>query len=921
MSHAKSITAFVCRVGRLRTQHLRTWDCGQVRQKSTIINGLLKKNNSVPLKPIEPTKTLPPVLRGVRLQQERFPDCVLLTKVGGFYELYFQQAEEVAPLLNLRVSQRRTSLMPVSMAGFPAAKLDRYLKILVQDMNLCVALSEEIPKAPDDFSTSNLYNRVVTRVISPGTLIDESFISPGESNFILSIATDESLGDIQPETLVGLTWLDLSTGEFYVKDSSVQELAGDIERISPREVLLDTRFKDEKARDLLFSDVNTKGLYFSYTDPEVWEINQWRKFLDRPLSIDFLEDLKPVELQSGSHLLQYVSNRLMNSKTTIQHPIRYSPRENMVIGACALRSLEIRHSFQEGRIQGTLLHAINRTVTHSGARLLVQRLCSPSTNVRVINERLDLVEAFVQNPSARIQITELLKKTSDSERLLQRSVLGRGSAQDFLGLASTFHLTMEIKTLLRSMNTNPSLVRLTEALNTHEDLCQRISNTIDEEALYKRQEQDLEAKGEVVEDLELDSSIAAPVPKTKSRKSKSSLESVKNAFLNNLSDIWIVKPSTSPALLKEHEQLKTLYKAVEKLQSKITSTVGDNVTLRRSPSKMYFVYIKSQNKALKSKFVKTFQDATVFNTTLSTANYHLPSWSCLGLEIEATKTRISQLEAQTLMDLQTDVLKQMSSIRESAKLLNELDISTSLASLALEGKWVRPIVNNSCVHKVIQGRHPIVEKALQQKMVSFTANDCYVGKPSRIWLITGPNMAGKSTFLRQNALIAILAQMGSFVPASFAEIGVIDQIFSRVGSADNLSQHKSTFMEEMMESAFILKNATPRSFVIMDEVGRGTTTKEGIAIGYGCLEHLRTINKSRVLFATHSHELATLVKDEKEIECYCTDLIVNEDDTFVFDHRVRKGVNRNSHGLRVAALAGVPLEAIKTAKSILKREG
>lgn len=290
--------------------------------------------------------------------------------------------------------------------------------------------------------------------------------------------------------------------------------------------------------------------------------------------------------------------------------------------------------------------------------------------------------------------------------------------------------------------------------------------------------------------------------------------------------------------------------------------------------------------------------------TKSTRSFYHPEWNTLGGNIDKTKFQIRAEEQRVFQELRERVVLQLVKLRRNASVLDELDIACSFAVLAQEQGFVRPVLNLSMDHKIIGGRHPTVKLGLEEQGRAFVSNDCFIGEKERIWFITGPNMAGKSTFLRQNALISILAQVGSFVPADHAEIGLVDQIFTRVGSADNLYRDESTFMVEMQETAAILNLATPRSFVIMDEIGRGTTPEDGIAVGYACLHHLYHTNQCRALFATHFHALADMSKDFENLGYYCTDVAEGPHGSFSYVYRLRKGVNRQSHALKVARLAG-----------------
>lgn len=335
---------------------------------------------------------------------------------------------------------------------------------------------------------------------------------------------------------------------------------------------------------------------------------------------------------------------------------------------------------------------------------------------------------------------------------------------------------------------------------------------------------------------------------------------------------------------------------------------AQSLSLRWTPGTGHICHIKGTKDVRSSlQITNSTRDA---KSTKSTRSFYRPEWSKLGGKIDQVKLQIRAEEQHVFQQLREQVILNLVKLRRNAMVLDELDIACSFAILAKEQGLVRPVLNLGLDHKIVGGRHPTVTLGLEEEGRAFVGNDCFLGEKERVWLITGPNMAGKSTFLRQNALISILAQVGSFVPANHAEIGLVDRIFSRVGSADDLFRDQSTFMVEMLETATILNQATPRSFVIMDEIGRGTTPDDGIAIGYACLHHLYYTNRCRTLFATHFHTLADMSKNFESLACYCTDIAVRDDGSFSYVHRLRRGVNRESHALKVARLAGKTREVL-----------
>ena len=371
----------------------------------------------------------------------------------------------------------------------------------------------------------------------------------------------------------------------------------------------------------------------------------------------------------------------------------------------------------------------------------------------------------------------------------------------------------------------------------------------------------------------------------------------------DLDDTWVMRRSASPLLERLHKRLDELREEQAIMTSDLrVQAATHSLTLRWTPGLGHICHVKGAKDVRIS--MQAFATARSVSSTKSTRCFYLPEWSNLGGRIDQTKLQIKAEEQRVFQELRGQVVLNLVKLRRNAAVLDELDLACSFALLAEEQGYVRPVLNLGISHKVLGGRHPTVKLGLEEQGRAFVSNDCFVGVKERIWLITGPNMAGKSTFLRQNALISVLAQVGSFVPAEHAEIGIVDQIFSRVGSADNLFQDQSTFMVEMLETAAILKQATRRSFVIMDEVGRGTTPEDGIAVAFACLHHLYHTNKCRSLFATHFHALADMTSGWEGLGCYCTDVAEGISGSFSYDHRLRKGVNRQSHALKVARLAG-----------------
>ncbi|KAL2757469.1 hypothetical protein ACRALDRAFT_1079676 [Sodiomyces alcalophilus JCM 7366] len=923
----------------------------------------------------------PTVLLQVRRNMQKFANCVLLTRLGGFYELYFDQADELGPLLNLKVAQKKTNAGPVSMAGFPFFQLDRFLKILVQDLNRHVAIAEEFPNsAPDKIKSGGLmHDRRVARIITPGTLIDENFMDPYANNFVLAIhappagetpppamptPTSEA-SDQHPSSLpaaaaaaafgpmpLGLAWLDLSTGQFFTQTTNLSSLSAVLSRISPREVVLDEELQSNRDHGLFSVLAEDRHLTTYSPMGELTSLADWAPMLESEIPPKTAQAFTTDELAAGSLLLHYVKDRLQGMSMRLQPPLRHEAMQIMTIDKNTMRALEIKQTIRDGCYRGSLLHAIRRTVTKSGTRLLNEWLSAPSTSLEVIKSRQDLVARFIAHGDLRDIITLLLRRTHDSQRLVQKFALGRGDPDDLLALSATIDATDAIASRLTkpsSASTDPDtatgtdttcLSAMASRLNLEEplELARRIREAIDEEGIVHQHEIE---DGETNQMMALAQDIisaegshddaAAALPKGAAKRSaKARPTSVREHYAND-NEAWVMRPSASPALRRLHDELASLHaekaNLIESLRERHDAA---SLTLRWTPGLGHICHVRGKD----ARALAAADVGRSLSVSRSTRSFHLPEWTALGQRLDSVRAAIRTEEQVVFQGLRESVVLNLVKLRRNAAVLDELDVATSFARLALEQDLTRPRLDHSTATTIIGGRHPTVEGGLREHGRSFVRNDCLVGSGSahgRLWLITGPNMGGKSTFLRQNALITILAQVGCYVPADYAELGLVDAIFSRVGSADNLYRDQSTFMVEMLETAQILRTATPRSFVIMDEIGRGTTPEDGTAVAFASLHHLVTVNKCRSLFATHFHAVADLAAASGlcgpdgsgtggQVEMYCTDVEEDETGAFVYVHKLRKGINKESHALKVARLAGLPEAAVRVAKNVLEKQ-
>ncbi|KAL3465335.1 muts domain V-domain-containing protein [Aspergillus heterothallicus] len=967
LARIEAVVSYRCRVHRTLCHHAQQsrrvaapapasrlkWEQRRYAKSKSTVKLKDLPQGAVKLEPyqdvVEEGPRFPTVIQEHRNNVQKFKNCVVLTRVGGFYELYFEQAEEFAPLLNLKLASKKTSAGPVPMAGFPFFQLDRFLKILVQDLNKYVAISEQFELNGEGKGSGDLlFSRKVARVITPGTLIDEKFMDPSENNFLMAIhldpsrikghlsnGPDPSHQHILTSTSenVGLAWLDLSTGDFYTQVTSAQMLSSAIARIGAREILVDQRIQDSIGPELQLLLGHEQRLMTFFPFPEIASpISKWTSMLEAPLPHKEIESFTTEEVAAGYSLLEYIRVQLQGLNMKLQPPRRRHLNESMNIDRNSLRGLEILESSRDGVGKGSLLHAVRRTSTKSGARLLRDRLTSPSTSLPVINERLDLVSVFIEDREIRDILIQLLKRSYDAQRLVQKFTLGRGDPDDLICLSRAIEASKEVKRVLSNKNfdnmneehtsqaSRQSLQMMIDRLYLDGPtvLADKILSAIDEEGLLQKQRiEDDTAAAAAMLAQEVTLNEGSPrdlesLPKKVRAKSGDRATSAEDPLAF---DTWIMRQDASLTLQELHRTLEEMQNEKSSLTQHLRESVGSAaLTLKWTPGLGHICHVKGAK--ISQTQLEELGVTRNVSTTKSTRSFYLPAWTELGGRMDQVKLEIRREEQAIFEDLRREVILNLVKIRRNASVMDELDVACSFATLAEEQQLIRPILTPGTNHKVVGGRHPTVKLGLEEQGRRFVSNDCFIGESERIWLITGPNMAGKSTFLRQNALITILAQVGSFVPADYAEIGIVDQIFSRIGAADDLFRDQSTFMVEMLETAAILKQATPRSFVIMDEVGRGTTPEDGTAISYACLHHLHYRNQCRTLFATHFHALADMTSDFPALARYCTDVKESAEGSFSFVHRLRKGVNRESHALKVAQLAGLPKETLELARSV-----
>ena len=775
------------------------------------------------------------------------PDALLLFRMGDFYEVFHDDAKISAKTLGLALTTRDKGENPVPMAGFPYHQLESYLRKLVA-AGMRVAICEQVE---DPKQAKGLVKREVARVVSAGTVTDDALLDPRESNYLAAVV----LGD-----QVGLAWVDLSTGRFQAACVPPGLLADELARIDPRECLLSDGAELPSGgikRSLILT--HRPAWAFGHTAAEE-TLN--RQFGTRSLEgFGFDCDADGPAVRAAGAILEYLAE---TQKTQLAHIDRLTPYrtgDSLQIDESSRRSLEITRTLREGKLEGSLLEVLDRTVTPMGSRLLSDWLSSPLTDVSAINDRLDAVEELLRDPSLMEDLRERLRAVYDIERLLARVITGRASPRDLSFVARTLAGLPALKAKLTARK-SAVLTQLEGEL----DLCPEIRH-------------------------KLESALADECPLN--ARDGNFIRSGFRSDLDVLRDLgaggkqWIARYQAEEIARTGIPNLKVGFNKVFGYYLEITNSHGHKI-----PES----YIRKQ----------TVKNAERFIT---------PELKEYEEKILSADEKSKELEYQLFVELRDAVAGCARRLQQSARELAQLDVLVGLAQLARDRGYCRPKILNEPVLRIVDGRHPVLDLKLPHGV--FVPNDATAGpEDGLILLITGPNMAGKSTYIRQVALITLMAQMGCFVPAKEAAIGVADRIFARVGASDELSRGQSTFMVEMTETARILNTATQYSLVILDEIGRGTSTYDGVSLAWAIVEHMHDRIGCRTFFATHYHELADLAQSLPAVRNL--NVAVREwEDQVVFLHKIVEGAADKSYGIHVARLAGVPKQVNERAKQIL----
>jgi DNA mismatch repair protein MutS len=807
------------------------------------------------------------------------PGCLLFYRMGDFYELFFEDAEVASRALGIVLTKRgKHRGQDIPMCGVPIHRSDEYLhRLIAQGHRVAVCEQTEDPAEARKRGAKSVVQRDVIRLVTAGTLTEDSLLDAKRNNYLLAIARAKR-ASTGPDSTFALAWLDISTGEFRISTGDRNSLPAEIARLEPGEIIVsDALYEDGELAPLWRSLPAVTPLTRDVFDGATAERRLAAYFA--VATTDVFGPLSRLELTAAAACVTYVERTQLGKRPPLSPPAREAGGASLAIDAATRANLELMRT-QSSERRGSLIAAIDRTVTVAGARMLARRLAAPLTDPAAINQRLDAVGLFVSEVDLRTDVRTRLGAAPDLARALARLVVGRGGPRDLAAIRDGLHASADLSERLAAAPQVAEVAAATRAL--------------------RRPDRAIAA--------ELAAALGGDLP----------LLRRDGGFIGAHYDATL---DETRALRDESRRV------VAALQARYADdTQVKALKIRHNNVLGYFIEVTAQHG---DKLMSPPLNATFIHRQTLAGQVRFTTAELSGLEarIANAADRALGLELEIFDRLAARAVAAAEDIKAAAEALAAVDVAAGLAMLAVERTYVRPEVDGSREFVVVGGRHPVVEQSLARDGGPFVANDCDLSPPQgregkdgagRIWLITGPNMAGKSTYLRQNALIAVLAQTGSFVPAKQARIGVVDRLFSRVGAADDLARGRSTFMVEMVETATILNQAGERSLVILDEIGRGTATFDGLSIAWAAIEHLHETNRCRALFATHFHELTALATRLKRL-FNATVRVKEWNGEVVFLHEVVPGAADRSYGIQVAKLAGLPKAVIERAAHVLAK--
>jgi len=800
-----------------------------------------------------------PLMRQYNGLKEQVPNALLMFRLGDFYELFFEDAVVAARELEITLTARNKEKgTAIPMCGVPYHAADGYItRLLQKGYRVAICDQMEDPKV-----AKKLVRREITRIVTPGTAMDATLVRSRENNYLAAVARSGNRSAI--------AYVDVSTGEFRVSEMEPREVAGALEQLGAREVLF--------PGDLpLLAGDNPAGAAPRYVRTELEEWIFTQDYADRTLRDHFrlltLDGVgfanRPAAVSAAGAVLHYLRDTQRAALDHLDRPTYFDRAESMILDAVTVRNLELIEPLFAADASGpqqqaTVLAALDQTLTGMGGRLLRQRLLRPSLDRTEIEQRLDAVENLLQQTILRAELRKQLSGILDLERLLAKVTLGSAGPRDLLALG-------------RSLEKVPGLKR-----------CFDTQQAARLRSLHDRLDELPDVAGAILKAIADEPPLAIADGGTIRPGFHAELDELRDLSLNGRQYI---------AQIEARERQRT---GIQSLKVRFNNVFG------------YYLEITRANLHLAPADYERKQ------TLANAERFTTPELKEYESKVLSAEEKILALERELFADVRQRTAAQAQRIRATASAVAELDVTAALAQVAAENRYQRPSFSADGEMRIMAGRHPVIERLTDQEAGRFIPNDLFLNDSSDlIDIITGPNMGGKSTYLRQAALIAILAQMGSFVPAESANLPLIDRVFTRIGASDNLSRGRSTFLVEMTETAVILNAATPRSFIVLDEIGRGTATYDGLALAWAVVEHIHAQTRAKTLFATHYHELTELAEQLDGVRNLRV-TVKEAGDHIIFLRRVEPGRADRSYGIEVARLAGLPLPVIARAREVLK---
>lgn len=801
-------------------------------------------------------KKLTPMMKQYMSIKEKHKDSILFFRLGDFYEMFFEDAITASKELEIALTQRDCGNdKKAPMCGIPHHVSEAYIAKLVEK-GYKVAICDQLE---DPSQAKGIVDRDVVRIITPGTITDTNVLDAKSNNYLVSIYFDD--------IAVGLSYVDSSTGEMYTtehlgdEETSYNFVLDELGKIFPSEIICNERFmKEKKIIKIIEGRINP---YINIYDETIATETDWKSIISRHFCDSELEALekKSYSTLSAGILIDYLYDTQKDSLDHINEIEFYQPEEYMILDINTRTNLEIHETIIDRQKKGALIWILDKTSTAMGGRLLKSWIEQPLINIEEIKRRQEIIQIFVDNIILMDQVKDCLKQIYDLERLIGKISYGNCNARDLYSLKISIAMIPKLKEILSQSN-EKLLIKLQNEIDSLDDIFEIIDRSIVDNPPISVREGGL----------------------------------IKQGYDKDLDELK--KVST------EGKQWLTNLESEEKLRTGIR-----NLKIGFNKKSGYFFEVTNSN-------LNLVPDHFIRKQTLTNSErYHTEELKNIETKILGAEDEIINIEYNIFQEIREKIKAETYRIQKVSKQISKIDVLNSFSQVAYKNNYIKPKLNNKGIINIVEGRHPVVEQSIENNM--FVPNDTFLGnEDNKLQIITGPNMAGKSTYMRQVAIITLLAQVGSFVPAKEANICIVDRIFTRIGAADNLSQGESTFMVEMNEVSNIIKHATKNSLIILDEVGRGTSTYDGLSIAWAIIEYIAENIGAKTMFATHYHELIEL---ESKIDSVknLTILVEEKGDEIIFLRKIVEGSTNNSYGIEVAKLAGINNQIINRASEIL----